>query len=190
MKQAVLDGMWDYEHLNADQDLVSLHGYEPFEALRQGGQTQHVLGDMTPGQVVELEMPEPLGILALGAFVAEEPWEGWATTLAAAEIHPTLEVPTSATPGEEITVRVNTGDSAPWASVYLVLKDARLLTPDTPTSRLAGQMKRCVERTAGELEVGAPNHSRSLTCPASCTARTRRSEAHTRPAGPGGCVSP
>ena len=76
----------------------------------------------------------------------------WAAVLAPGRLNPRVIAPERAEPGDEVLIEVDTG--APESSVYLVVKDARLLAPDTPSARLAGQMKSFVEASSKRLSVG------------------------------------
>jgi hypothetical protein len=94
-------------------------------------------------EAIEVEVPGPLALVVIGALVGGKAWEGWAAVVWPEELAPRLGVPERCVPGAEVTVEVETGGSD--AAVYLVVKDARLLSPDTPGSRLAGQIKATVE---------------------------------------------
>src|SRR5262245_6786636 len=102
-------------------------------------------------------MPEPMGLLAIGAWVGSEPWEGWAATLAPPAIAPAVRVPERATPGGDALVEVATGRGV--VSGYRVAKDALLLTPDTPSSRLAAGLKAVAEGASKALGLGLPGEN-------------------------------
>jgi hypothetical protein len=97
------------------------------------------------GQAFEIPTPGPLAFLAIGAFVRQRPWEGWAAVVAPQRLSPRIHVPARTAPGEELTLDVETGGRQA-ATVYVVVKDARLLSSDRPGNRLAGQIKKAVER--------------------------------------------
>ncbi len=109
--------------------------------------------NLAAGEVIEVEAVGPASAVAVGAFVQGAPWEGWATVLRPVPA-PVVTVPTTCRPGSEVTLAVDPGQSG--ASVYLVVKDARLLSADTPVSRLAGHAKAAVEALAGMLSVTKP----------------------------------
>jgi hypothetical protein len=100
---------------------------------------------MQPGEVLDIAVPGPLGLVAIGAFIDGQPWEGWAALLHPDPPAPRILVPPKCLPGSEVTITVETGLHEREASVYLIVKDTRLVRPDTPASRLAGQMKATVE---------------------------------------------
>jgi hypothetical protein len=102
---------------------------------------------MTEGEVIELPLPGPLGIVAIGCWLDGALWEGWAAALRPDPPAPRIVLPERTAPGEEVTLTVETGQSGEDVGVYLVVKDAHLLGTDTPASRLAGQLKVAVEAT-------------------------------------------
>ncbi len=105
--------------------------------------------EMGPGDVIEIESHAPLGLVAVACFVEGKPWEGMAAVVAPSRVKPRVCVPERAAPGEEVTIQVDVGGDE--ASVYLVVKDARLPAPDTPATRLAGAIKRGAERLLGRV---------------------------------------
>lgn len=99
------------------------------------------------GETLTVPTPGPAAFVAVGALVAGRPWEGWAAVVHPSRLAPQVRVPPQAAPGEEVTVEIETG-AGDHGSVYVVVKDARLPTADTPASRLAGQIKRAVEQAS------------------------------------------
>jgi hypothetical protein len=156
---AIRDGWSDFDLLGRDSDLASLHGHPPFEAIKSGGHREIDLDDVASGASIEVEIPEPMALLAIGAVISGEPWEGWAAAIAPAALAPSITVPERAAPGGEARIEIDSGRAEDDASVYLVVKDARLLTPDTPASRLAGGLKAFAEAASKELSVGKPTTS-------------------------------
>ena len=88
LRRAIADGWRDFGHLSADDDLAALRGYAPYEALKTRGIREIALGALPAGKVVEVDVPAPMGILAIGAFLAGTPWEGWAATIAPSALAP------------------------------------------------------------------------------------------------------
>ncbi|MBI4751693.1 MAG: hypothetical protein HY774_24690 [Acidobacteria bacterium] len=155
LRQSIEDGWTDFHHLATDEDLKSLQGYEPYEWLKARGIREFTYAEITRTTTLEFEMPGPVGLLAIGAFVNEKPWEGWAATLAPVELSPEILLPLQCEPGTDITIHVTTETLNPSA-LYMIVKDARLLSGDTPLGRLAGGIKTFVETTGKELMVGTP----------------------------------
>lgn len=156
LRAAIFDGFCDLAYLAADDDLKSLRGHAPFDALVRGGAREITRDSVASGEVLEVEVPTPIGLILIGAFVSDKPWEGWAATIAPEELSPRVEVPARARPGASVTVEVLAPGAAEGASAYVIVKDARLLGVDTPGSRLAGQSKAYVDEASEMLSVGSP----------------------------------
>lgn len=157
---AIRDGWTDFALLASDEDLASLRGNPVYEARSGGGAMEVVFDDVAAGETIELDVPSPMAVLAIGAFVNGAPWEGWAAVIAPPAMAPRVEVPRTAAPGDQATIHVETG-AGDAASVYVVVKDARLLSPDTPQSRLAGGIKAFVEKASKALAIGTPTEKLS-----------------------------
>jgi hypothetical protein len=165
LARAIREGWRDFEHLGADEDLAALRGDPRYEALKTRGVREIALEDVRAGQVIEVDVAEPMALLAVGAYVQGEPWEGWAATVTPASMAPSVSVPERAAPGDLARIAIDTGRRGDDVSVYVVVKDARLLTPDTPESRLAGGIKAVAEAASKELAVGKPTRTLSASLP-------------------------
>ncbi len=93
---------------------------------------------MEPGDALELDVPAPLGVVAVGCYVQGRPWEGWAAVVVPATLEAALEVPLASEPGAEIELVV---DAPSDASVFVLVRDSRLTRQDTPESVLASRLK-------------------------------------------------
>ena len=164
LEAAIRDGWIDFEFLRNDEDLAALRGHPSYASLFEGPR-EITLDDVTAGQVIELDVPGPMALVALGAWIAGEAWEGWATVITREAIAPVLTAPSNAEPGRDATIIIDTGRVNDDASVYVVIKDARLLTPDTPASRLAAGLKVFAEAAGKELVVGAPTQTLASLIP-------------------------
>ncbi len=158
LRAAVVGGWRDMDLLGSDPDLAALRGYPPYEDMKSGGVRELVFEDLVAGSLIEIDIPAPMAILAVGAFVKKaqgpsDPWEGWAAVIAPPREAPRVIVPKQASPGDDVTITV---EAAHDSSVYVIVKDARLLTADTPLSRLAGGLKACAETASRSLGTGAP----------------------------------
>jgi hypothetical protein len=165
LNEAIRDGWNDFALLGADEDLASLRGHPGYEAIRTGGRREIAVDNVTSGQAIEVDVPGPIALLAIGAFVGGSPWEGWAATIAPEGIAPRIEAPERCAPGDDVRIAIDTGRAADDVAVYVVVKDARLLTPDTPSSRLAGGLKAFAEAASKELSVGKPTGTLSAAIP-------------------------
>jgi hypothetical protein len=123
------------------------------------------LDDVVAGQVIDLDVPGPMALVLIGAWIDGAAWEGWATVITKETIAPSITAPATAAPGGDAVIHVATGRATDDASVYVVIKDARLLTPDTPASRLAGGLKAFAEAAGHALAVGAPTRTLASAIP-------------------------
>jgi hypothetical protein len=155
LRLAIEDGWTDFVHMMNDEDFLSLHDYPPYEMLRSRGRKEFSYEMLTSGQIIEIDVPSPISVLAIGAYIEGKPWEGWAAIVSPSEITPTIKLPEICKPSSEIKIDVDLGQDKD-ASLYLIVKDARLLSSDTPKSRLAGQIKELVEKSSKKLMFGSP----------------------------------
>lgn len=93
---------------------------------------------MEAGETLELEVPAPLGVLAVGCYVEGRPWEGWAAVIVPVSLEAALEMPGICEPGEEIELCVQAPEEA---SVFLLVRDSRLSRQDSPETALAARLK-------------------------------------------------
>jgi len=164
LQTAIRDGWSDFALLASDVDLAALRGHPGYAALLEGPR-EITLDDVSAGRVIELDVAGPMALVVIGAWIDDEPWEGWATVITKAEIAPSITAPAKAEPGGDAVITIETGRAADDASVYVVIKDARLLTPDTPASRLAGGLKAFAEAAGKELTVGVPTRTLASAIP-------------------------
>jgi hypothetical protein len=165
LRAAIRDGWKDFELLGKDDDLAALRNDERYESIKTRGVREIALDDVRAGQSFDVDVPEPMAILAVGAFAKGEPWEGWAATITPASMAPVVTVPERAEPGDMVRVEIDTGRRGDDVSLYVVVKDARLLTPDTPESRLAGGLKAVAEAASKDLAVGKPTRTLAQEVP-------------------------
>src|SRR6185295_16253287 len=78
LRLAIEDGWRDLDHLDADDDLSALRGFAPFEAIRSHGWRLSTFDTIEAGASIELDVPSPTAIVAVGAIVDGAAWEGWA----------------------------------------------------------------------------------------------------------------
>ncbi|MBI4851082.1 MAG: hypothetical protein HY819_04555 [Acidobacteria bacterium] len=155
LRLAIEDGWIDFAHMINDDDLANLRDYPPYEMLKTGGRKQFNFEMLTSGDVIEIDIPAPTAILAIGAYIEGKAWEGWAAVVSPSEIMPKIKLPEVCRPSSEIKIEVEL-ESDSNSAVYLIVKDARLLSSDTASSRLAGQIKELVEKTSQKLMLGNP----------------------------------
>jgi hypothetical protein len=156
LRRAIRDGWKDFALLAKDDDLAALRGQPGYRSLKTRGVREIAVENASAGQVFEIDLPAPMALLAVGAYAEGEPWEGWAATITPVETAPRITVPERATPGEVTRIEIDSGRPDDDVSVYVVVKDARLLAPDTPESRLAGGLKAIAEAASRSLGAGRP----------------------------------
>lgn len=81
---------------------------------------------------VDLDLPAPVGVLFVGAIDRGEPWEARVVLPVASELQVSIEASSDA------SEMVFQSDAR---QLYVVVKDARLVTPTTPGSALAARLK-------------------------------------------------
>jgi len=183
LKDAMKNGWSDYEALTEQACWVDAGGEELCRRLADTRPREYVYQSLEAGETLEMELPSPAGLVAIGAFVDEEPWEGWAVTVAPETVTAAVEVPDEPLPGVEATVRI----SAPveTARAYVVVRDARLLTLDSPRSRLAGKLKQFAGETGACLAPPGRPDLQSLN-----PSRRRRLSLEKLPVSPGKTQGP
>lgn len=143
LRQSVLEGWKDWQHMSSDPDLESLQNDSGFQLLCQGGRRLEVFEKVEAGQAFDLEIPAPLAFLAIGAYVKGKPFEAWSFLIPPSQLEAELTVDETVEPGQTLEVKVTCSEPS---GVLLVVKDSRLQTGDTSTSKLASQLKDCVEK--------------------------------------------
>ncbi|MCA9668571.1 MAG: hypothetical protein KC503_23425 [Myxococcales bacterium] len=145
LRAAVEDGFDEVARWREDEDLADLAGYGPFAALLAPAVREVELPErIAAGETVEIALDAPLSLLGLGGFVDDNPWEGWAAMIAPSRVDAELDVPEVVEPGAPLRVAVTLSGGAAVrdsASAYLIVKDARLVSPDSPQNRLAAGIK-------------------------------------------------
>jgi hypothetical protein len=91
---------------------------------------------------VRVPIPEPYGVVLLGAFIAGEGWEGWCTVLRPSDIQLQCEAPKEAKPGSRVTITLRTGIVDREVPVQVIVKDQRLISPSDPQVELAARIKK------------------------------------------------
>jgi hypothetical protein len=105
------------------------------------------------GEILEIDVPGPASVLLVGAFVAGVTWEGCSAVLQPERLTACVSVPQRCRPDTDVTITVTTGRSDHDGVAYLIVKDARLLSPQTPGNCLAGQIKSAVGRLAVQTHI-------------------------------------
>ncbi|MCA9792414.1 MAG: hypothetical protein KC910_11485 [Candidatus Eremiobacteraeota bacterium] len=101
------------------------------------GQRSRLVENVRRGQVLELEVPAPMAVVALGAFLEDGPWEGWAATLARPSAEAAVRLPDQCRAGQRMALEL---DIPQDSAMYVVVKDLRLGCESQPEARLAGRL--------------------------------------------------
>ncbi len=155
LKHSINEGWWDYAHMAADKDLESLHGWGPFDSLMGHGYREVMFEDVTAGQVLDIEVTGPISVIAIGAVSSGRPWEGWTSVVKPSTGPPRINVEKRCEAGGHVTIDVEPS-GRPDPLIYALVKDARLVSADTPVARLAACLKAYVETTSERLAVHWP----------------------------------
>ncbi len=128
------------------------------------------LGDLAAGEVIEFPSSELAGLISVGCFVDEKPWEARAVTLQRCNWNPSVRIAqsndssnereledefdrkASFEPGTNVSMAIDLGtEESGYAAV--VIRDARLQPSSRPKQRLAASIKVAAEQAQiGEVE--------------------------------------
>lgn len=128
--------------------MVEITAWVDVEMLRvvvvdpaRGTHEQTVREGLKANSSVQVPIPEPYGVVLLGAFIADEAWEGWCAVLRPSDIQLQCEAPVEAKPGERVTLTLKTGVTDRVVPVQVIVKDQRLISPSDPQVELAASIK-------------------------------------------------
>ncbi len=93
--------------------------------------------DLQKGQVLRFPVPNPYGLLLLGAFIGDRAWEGWSAVLHPTDLDLRCIAPAEAKPGSTVSVKLSTGVSDRSIPVQFIVKDQRLVSASDPQVELA-----------------------------------------------------
>jgi hypothetical protein len=99
--------------------------------------SSHELSDVKAGQTLEIEVPAPAGFVAVGAWLGDKAFEGWASLLAPSNAKLEIVAPPVAKPGTEVILKLN---AEPKAEIFVLVRDNRL-TGSTAPEKLASSLK-------------------------------------------------
>jgi hypothetical protein len=107
------------------------------------------------GDVIEFDVDAPYTLFTVGAFTQDKPFEGWGVVIKPVEFETQLATPSTARPGEEISVEIalsslGASRSTLNASCLLLVYDARL-EHESPVPKLAKRIYESVRDATGNL---------------------------------------
>ena len=164
LRRAIENGWHALSSMSTEPTLESLQGFEPFERLIAGGRKEiSIERGLKAGEVLEIEAFGPVSLLVIGAYVNGKPWEGWASVITPSAVSIKVNVPEQCKPAEGLEIGIEVEGPAN-SSLFCVVKDARLLTNDTPKTRLASGLKAYVEKAGVRLQLQYPEVTLASKC--------------------------
>ncbi|MCA9777085.1 MAG: hypothetical protein KC800_10225, partial [Candidatus Eremiobacteraeota bacterium] len=142
LRRSLADGWTDWSRMERDSEFEALRQNPGFHLLCRGGRQEIVFQEVHAGQELEIDIPIPMAFLALGAYVNERPFEGWSFLLPPSELEVELQLPEQVEPGQQMEIEIQSNKPG---GVYLLVKDQRLQSADTPLNKLAAGLKSCAE---------------------------------------------
>ncbi len=101
-----------------------------------------------------MRVPDPYGMLFIGAIINGKPWEGWSMVMVPESLKVEVTVPETVLPGDEVVVKVKTNKEG--VSLFALATDGRAVTPTTVRADFAAAMKAGAEQMAKDAVVGTP----------------------------------
>ncbi len=108
----------------------------------RGTYEQAVRENLKADSSVQVPIPEPYGVVLLGALIDDAAWEGWCAVLRPSDIQLQCEAPAEAKPGSRVTITLKTGVPDRVVPVQVIVKDQRLISPSDPQVELAASIKK------------------------------------------------
>lgn len=99
-------------------------------------------------QLLRLAIPQPYGVVLIGALIDGKAWEGWCAVVRPSDLHLQCEAPREAKPGSTITITLKTGSSSREVPVQLIVKDQRLTAASDPQVEFAA----CIKQNLNEWQ--------------------------------------
>ena len=154
LNKAIKEGWCEFDHMAGDSDLEILKEHPAFKAMVAEDYQIKNFDSPKAGETVEFKLDSgPLSILAIAAFIDGKPWEGWAAVLSPDKLTCKVSPPSKCEPGKRIEIEIDC-NSNEVRRAYTIVKDARLLTGDNPSSRLATRMKNVVDSVSKTMDHG------------------------------------
>ena len=130
-------------------DTVEITARQAVEMLRvvvvdpaRGTYEQMLREGLQANESVQVPIPEPYGVVLLGALIDDEAWEGWCAVVRPSDIQLQCEAPKEAKPGSRVTITLKTGVAERVVPVQVIVKDQRLISPSDPQVELAASIKK------------------------------------------------
>jgi hypothetical protein len=133
-------------HLTVDVRAVAVQvvTFDP----RSGDSTVFHFGTMSRGDLLEFPVSAPYTLFTVGVLTTQKAYEAWGIVIRPLDLQASLSAPATASPGEEIAVRV---ESQRPAACLLLVYDARL-EHESPVPKLAKQMIDAMRSGTADLQ--------------------------------------
>ena len=151
LREALLAGK-SLDSLIEDPALEALQTHEAWLHLVEERPVHVTRGSLHPGEVVELKVPVPMGLLLVGAFVDGQPWEGWAAVVAPARQPVQITVDDCVRAGEDVEITLQADLEAEEA--WVIVRDCRLSRRAQWDNSLAQRLKALADRGHERLATG------------------------------------
>ena len=164
LKLSIIDGWLDFSHMQTDEDLSALHADERFEDIASGGFREYKFENLPANHLIEIPATKALTLLALGAVVNDQPWEGWTSYISPSQVSASIEAESEFKSGQSGSLKIKVSSKGKDSAVYIVVKDARLLSQDMPHARMAAALKEYVQSASKELKMDYPKLTLASLC--------------------------
>ncbi len=155
LRLSIFDGWNEFEHMANDEDLSSLRADARFIHLTSGGLTEFEFKNLSADQEIQIPFLHGLTILLIGAVLgSDQIWEGWTSHVSTPLISVGIECSARQKAGESTELKLQLKNNSSSAAVYVLVKDARLVSAERPDARLAMSIKGYVEEHSKLLSNG------------------------------------
>ncbi|MBX9641255.1 MAG: hypothetical protein K2X97_16445, partial [Mycobacteriaceae bacterium] len=165
LRLSILDGWNDFAHMQTDPDLSNLHKDERFAEISSGGFTEFKFEDLPVHHQIDIPGTKAVTLLALGAVVDNQPWEGWTSYISPTQLNVKVESDGEFKSGQMGRLKVKVNCKNKKSIAYMLVKDARLLSQDKPEARLAASIKEYVQGSSKELKLEFPSQTLAQVLP-------------------------
>lgn len=154
LRLSIYDGWTEFKHMENDEDLSALRNDPRFQRLTTGGLSEFEFENVDADAEIQIPFLHGLTVLLLGAVTeAQQLWEGWTSHVSKPLISVDIKCGAEHKSGDVALLKVKLHSNSP-GSVYLLVKDARLVSMERPDARLAASMKDYVETQSKVLSIG------------------------------------
>ena len=114
------------------------------------------LDDTASGNYVSFAVPDPYGVVFIGAIIAGNPYEAYSIMIHPQKLKIEIETPKEVLPGDEAIIHLSHNQGEEPVAMLVTIVDGRAVTPHTVVSSYASRIKRGGELAVGDMEPGSP----------------------------------